>query len=85
MDNTLESNLELNLESNLESNFISLELPLEDSPSQMQHAIEIALKQWGDPLRWAVTAVDRANQMIRVEAIVTQRLTQRLTMPSYAH
>ena len=68
----------------MESNFISVELPLEDSPTQMEQAIEIALKQWGDPLRWAVMAVDASHQMVRVEAIVTQH-TQPFVHTSGVH
>lgn len=56
----------------LQSSFVTLDLPLEDSPSQMEAAIQIALQQWGDPLRWAVMAVDVSSQIVRVEAIVTQ-------------
>ena len=56
----------------IQSDFITVELPLENSPLQMQQAIEIALKQWGDPLRWAVMEVDVVNQIAKVEAIVTQ-------------
>ncbi|MFZ9738704.1 MAG: hypothetical protein ACO3EZ_11910 [Prochlorotrichaceae cyanobacterium] len=58
----------------IQSNLVTLELPLEDSPRQMEETIRIALAQWGDPLRWAVMAVDVANQIVRVEAIVTQQL-----------
>ena len=56
----------------IQSNFITLEIPLENSPLQMQQAIEIALKQWGDPLRWAVMEVDVSNQIAKLEAMVTQ-------------
>lgn len=56
----------------IQSSFVTLELPLEDSPGQMETAIQIALRQWGDPLRWAVMGVDVANQSVSVEAIVTQ-------------
>jgi len=41
----------------------------------MEMAIQVALQQWGDPLRWAVMAVDVANQMVKVEAIVTRSLS----------
>lgn len=33
--------------------------------------IETQLIQHGDPLRWAITAIDRANQIASVEAVVT--------------
>ena len=60
----------------LKSDFIILELPLEDSPGKMQAAIETALNRRGMPLRWAVTAVDAATHIVRVEAIVTQALVE---------
>jgi|GEM_PF-1127415 len=58
----------------LQSSFVTLEIPLEDSPGKMEMAIQAALRQWGDPLRWAVMAVDVANQLVKVEAIVTHPL-----------
>jgi hypothetical protein len=58
----------------IQSSFVTVEIPLEDSPSKMETAIQAALRQWGDPLRWAVMAVDVANQLVKVEAIVTQPL-----------
>ncbi len=33
--------------------------------------IETQLTQHGDPLRWAITAIDPANQTASVEAVVT--------------
>lgn len=63
----------------LESDFVTVDVALEDSLSQMQWAIEMALTQWGDPLRWAVTGVDMAKQVARVEAIVL--LTHRNLTP----
>ena len=33
--------------------------------------IEAQLTQHGDPLRWAITAIDQANQTASVEAVVT--------------
>ena len=68
------------IESNtaIESNFITLDVPLENSPLQMQQAIEIALKQWGDPLRWAVMQVDVSNQIAKIEAIVTKAIVTQI-------
>lgn len=50
---------------------VTAEVPLQDSPSVMQQAIEATLGQQGTPLRWAVTAVDLDRQTALVEAIVT--------------
>jgi hypothetical protein len=33
--------------------------------------VENALRQWGEPLRWAITYVDAQQQLMHVEAIVT--------------
>ena len=33
--------------------------------------IETVLSDYGDPLRWAVTAIDQTNQTAHVEAVVT--------------
>ncbi|MGB3297120.1 MAG: hypothetical protein WBA76_02540 [Phormidesmis sp.] len=33
--------------------------------------ITTQLTQHGDPLRWAITSIDQANQTARVEAVVT--------------
>ena len=44
----------------------------------MQQAIEIALKQWGDPLRWAVMQVDVSNQIAKIEAIVTKAIVTQI-------
>ncbi|MGB3291498.1 MAG: hypothetical protein WBB01_00740 [Phormidesmis sp.] len=33
--------------------------------------IETQLARHGDPLRWAITAIDSASQMAQVEAVVT--------------
>ena len=32
--------------------------------------IETILQQWGEPLRWAITAVDRETNIAQIEAIV---------------
>lgn len=33
-------------------------------------AIEAALQQWGEPLRWAITTIDRETNIAQIEAIV---------------
>ena len=74
---SIQSNIQSGTQSEpdtLQSSFVTLEIPLEDSPGKMEMAIQAALRQWGDPLRWAVMAVDVANQLVKVEAIVTHPL-----------
>ena len=55
----------------METKFVTLELGLLSSATELQRAIAHALQQHGDPLRWAITSVDRDRQTIQVEAVVT--------------
>lgn len=50
--------------------FITLELDLETAMPQLRSAIESQLALQGEPLRWAITAVDQG--IVRVEAVVLQ-------------
>ncbi len=54
------------------THFITAEIDLHSSPAEMHRAIEAELQKRGEPLRWAVTAVDEAAQTATVEAVVTQ-------------
>lgn len=51
--------------------FVQFELPLQNSPAALQRAIAQTLQTYGDPLRWAITAVDGDRQMAQIEAVVT--------------
>lgn len=53
------------------THFITAEIDLQESPLQMQQAIEAELQKRGEPLRWAVTGVDAETQKAQVEAVVT--------------
>jgi hypothetical protein len=53
------------------THFIDAEVVLQESPVEMHQAIEAELQKRGEPLRWAVTAVDVETQKVRVEAVVT--------------
>ncbi|ERN40029.1 hypothetical protein KR51_00035170 [Rubidibacter lacunae KORDI 51-2] len=53
------------------THFIEAEIDLHSSPVELQRQIETELQKRGEPLRWAVTAVDPQRQKVRVEAIVT--------------
>lgn len=53
------------------THFITAEIDLQESPVQLQQAIEAELQKRGEPLRWAVTSVDTDRQKANVEAIVT--------------
>ncbi|MEA5572240.1 hypothetical protein [Calothrix sp. UHCC 0171] len=54
------------------THFISAEVDLEETPTELQKAIETELKKQGEPLRWAVTAVDVDKQKATVEAVITK-------------
>ena len=53
------------------THFITAEIDLQNNPLQLQQEIEAELEKRGDPLRWAVTAVDETTQTVQVEAVVT--------------
>ena len=53
------------------THFITAEIDLQENPRQLQQVIEAELEKRGNPLRWAVTAVDEDAQMAQVEAVVT--------------
>jgi hypothetical protein len=53
------------------THFITAEIDLQETPVQLQQAIEAELQKRGEPLRWAVTNVDTERQKAQVEAIVT--------------
>jgi hypothetical protein len=51
--------------------FVDFDLPLTSPAAELPQQVEVALRQWGEPLRWAITRVDRSQQTFHVEAIVT--------------
>ncbi|MBW4474845.1 MAG: hypothetical protein KME45_31375 [Stenomitos rutilans HA7619-LM2] len=53
--------------------FVTAEVDLRSSPAEMQQAIEAELRLWGEPLRWAITAIKQKEQAAMVEAIVTTK------------
>ncbi|MBW4664309.1 MAG: hypothetical protein KME01_08935 [Chroococcus sp. CMT-3BRIN-NPC107] len=53
------------------THFISAEITLEETPAQLQAAIEAELAKQGEPLRWAITSVNVQKQTAIVEAVVT--------------
>jgi hypothetical protein len=52
--------------------FITVEIDLKDLKRPLQNVIEAQLKTQGEPLRWAITAVNQG--MAQVEAVVLQNL-----------
>ncbi len=55
----------------MNTHFITVEIDIQETPTQMHQVIEAELKKQGEPLRWAVTSVDVERQKARVEAVVT--------------
>ena len=53
------------------THFITAEIDLQENPAQLQQEIEAELAKRGEPLRWAVTQVDKEKQTAQIEAIVT--------------
>ncbi len=53
------------------THFITAEIDLQQTPTELQACIESELQKRGEPLRWAITAVDVEQQKVSVEAIVT--------------
>jgi hypothetical protein len=54
------------------THFITAEIDLQETPLKLIQEIESQLEQEGEPLRWAITEIDKENQTATVEAIVTQ-------------
>lgn len=44
------------------THFITAEIDLQESPLALQREVEAELQKRGEPLRWAVTAVDLERQ-----------------------
>jgi hypothetical protein len=53
------------------THFITAEIDIQETPIQLQQVIEAELKKQGEPLRWAITAVNSEQQKATVEAVVT--------------
>ena len=49
---------------------IEIEMDITASLAELDRAIELKLQQWGEPLRWAITTVDRDTNIAKIEAIV---------------
>ncbi|MDJ1175294.1 hypothetical protein [Roseofilum capinflatum] len=55
------------------THFITAEIDLQATPNQLHQEIETELEKRGEPLRWAVTAVDEEQQKATVEAVVIEQ------------
>ncbi|MBP0010878.1 MULTISPECIES: hypothetical protein [unclassified Roseofilum] len=54
------------------THFITAEIDLQATPNKLHQEIEAELEKRGEPLRWAVTAVDEEQQKATVEAVAIQ-------------
>jgi hypothetical protein len=52
--------------------FITAKIPFDLTNTDLQQAIQTHLKTQGEPLRWAITAVE--GKMVSLEAVVLQNL-----------
>lgn len=57
------------------THFITAEIDIQESPTQLNQAIEAELNKRGEPLRWAITRIDSQQQTAQVEAVVTVQET----------
>jgi hypothetical protein len=55
----------------LTTHLVTFELDLKASPQELQQAIATELQKQGEPLRWAITAVDVERRKAQIEAVVT--------------
>lgn len=53
------------------THLITAEIDLKTVATNLNSAIESALRTHGEPLRWSITEVD-ASQIAKVEAVVTR-------------
>ena len=51
---------------------IETEINIQDALGDLDRFIETELQKWGEPLRWAITTVDRETNIARIEAIVIE-------------
>ncbi|MBE9177333.1 hypothetical protein IQ268_01935 [Oculatella sp. LEGE 06141] len=58
------------------THFITAEIELQSSPRALEEAIIQTLQQQGEPLRWAITAIDSERQTAQVEAVVVTKSGQ---------
>ncbi|MBD2167272.1 hypothetical protein H6G04_23055 [Calothrix membranacea FACHB-236] len=54
------------------THFITAEIDLQETPTELEQAIAAELEKQGEPLRWAITSVDTEQEKATVEAVVTQ-------------
>jgi hypothetical protein len=53
------------------THFITAEIDIQETATELQQVITAELQKQGEPLRWAITSVDTEQQKATVEAVVT--------------
>lgn len=53
------------------THFITAEIKLQETTTELEKAITVELQKQGEPLRWSITAVNEEEQTATVEAVVT--------------
>jgi hypothetical protein len=53
------------------THFITAEINIKETPAQLHKEIGAELEKRGEPLRWAITSIDKEKQTAQLEAIVT--------------
>ncbi|MBW4563777.1 MAG: hypothetical protein KME32_22070 [Mojavia pulchra JT2-VF2] len=54
------------------THFITAEIDLQETSTELEQVISAELQKQGEPLRWAITSVDTEQQKATVEAVVTK-------------
>lgn len=54
------------------THFITAEIDLKQTPVELQQEIKSQLEKEGEPLRWAITQINKDKQTAIVEAVVTK-------------
>lgn len=54
------------------TDFISVEIDLQEDSGKLHKSIEAELYKYGQPLRWAITAVNSKKGKVVLEAVVTK-------------
>ena len=53
------------------THFLTVEVALQSSPSLLHQVILAELQKHGEPLRWAIVAVNDDRQTVTLEAVLT--------------
>lgn len=53
------------------THFITAEIDLQKTPIKLKQEIETELQKRGNPLRWAITSINKEQKKAQIEAIIT--------------